>query len=91
MHKFDNALEYLICETLRGHHIGSMGEDELKRYTYKLGVALHNIPEELRKNRKLSVDTLVEIDLLDPSSTDETWGDWCRTFTNIIGQSLPNL
>lgn len=89
MNKFDKALHDLLCSTLRDGHIRSMRLNELQQYNYNLGVALHNIPEHLRKLGELPLTCLYEVNKLDPTGSDLSWGDWCIQFSTTIGQELP--
>lgn len=89
MNKFDKALHDLICSTLRGEHIRGMKLLEIQQYNYHLGVALHNIPEYLRKQGELPLMCLNAINTLDPTGSESHWGEWCTQFSSTIGQKLP--
>lgn len=90
MHAHDKALHDLICSTMRT----SQATDKAKKdpsYLNKLGVALHNIPDQLRTHGYLEVATLKAINELDPSAGRPYWGELCRSFAFTINQSLPEV
>jgi hypothetical protein len=91
MNKFDKALHDLICSSLRGCHIRDLNSIQLQKYCYNLGVALHNIPNELTTTGKVPPETYRSINELDPSGSKSNWGDWSIQFSHAIGQELPEV
>jgi hypothetical protein len=83
------AFESLICNVLRGPHIFNMCENDLKKYIYEAGVALHNIPHNIDKGIPLFTDQIIGISQLDPSSNDTYWGDWVNELVPVLIPSLP--
>lgn len=90
IHPHDRAMHDLICSSLRGMHTRNMKADKLIAYTSNLGVALHNIPSELRENGRVPVHTLQELNALDPGGSKNKWGGWCVMLCRTIGQELPD-
>jgi len=66
-----------------------MSRDELVKYNYKLGAAIHLIPETLQTNGTLTATAWFDINQLDPSGTKNAWGDWAKEFADTILVSLP--
>lgn len=83
------AFELLICEMLRGSHIESMNSNELKEYTYRVGVAIRNIPHFISKGIPLDAKIVRIINNLDPASNNgQKWGGWVK---NIVPSLIPKL
>lgn len=95
--KSSETFEKLICEMLRGPHLQSMNADQLRSYTYKAGVALHNIPHFIAMRVPLSIDILKQIDELDPSTRKgsirkrQGWGNWVSNLVPYLIDELPNI
>lgn len=90
MNNHDKALHDLICDSLRGQHTRGFSLNEMHKYNYSLGLALHNIPNYLSTNNALPLTAYVEINKLDPTGDIGKWGEWCKRFSCTIEQLLPN-
>lgn len=90
MHKHDRALESLLCATLRDANIITLYKRDLDSYCANLGIALHNLPAQLREDGMPGQDTLYILNSLDPSGTKTQWGGWCKTLFHHIDQPLPD-
>lgn len=82
------ALHDLICNMLRGSHIRKMACADLSIYTYKAGVALHNLPFALTGEQALTVEQLKEVNELDPNVTASEWGPWATNLAAAFGVTL---
>lgn len=83
------ALEYLICDMMRGPHVWSMSLSELQVFIYKAGVALHNVPHFLGEDQEVPESILRSVAEIDPSANEDFWGEWVTNFCDKLGQDLP--
>ncbi|WP_341744695.1 hypothetical protein [Azonexus hydrophilus] len=83
------AVHDLICNMLRGLHIRKMAGADLARYTYKAGVALHNLPFVLTGDQALTEGHLLDVNELDPHATSGAWGPWTSSLSAAFGLALP--
>ena len=82
------AVHDLICDMLRGPHIRKMAGADLAIYTYKAGVALHNLPFVLVGEQPLTIEQLREVNELDPSATSGAWGPWASSLGAAFGVTI---
>ena len=85
------AVHDLVCNMLRGPHIRKMAGADLPAYTYKAGVALHNLPFVLTGDQPLTVAQLHDVNELDPSAASGVWGPWASELAATFGLALPSL
>lgn len=90
MNKHDKAMHDLICSTLRVKR-DAKTVNEINEYNQKLGVALHNIPSSLRETNRVSIENMHLLNSIDPTGSENKWGDWCLQLAKTIDQELPNI
>lgn len=83
------ALHNLICAMLRSTHVQSMPPETLRKFTYRAGVALHNLPQEMLSPEGLTHSTLKDVNAIDPSANSGQWGCWATELAHGFGVSLP--
>lgn len=85
------AIHDLICKMLRGPHIRNIAGADLPAYTYKAGLALHNLPFVLAGEQPLTVAHLRDINALDPdlAAASGNWGPWASELAEAFGLELP--
>lgn len=86
MHIHDQVMHDLLCNTLRETHFGRVPSDEIDRFNYQLGVALHNIPHYLRETGNIPLEVCLELNALDPSAKKGEWGEWVKVALLTLGQ-----
>ena len=84
-----DSLHNLICDMLRGPHVASMSGAQLARFTYLAGVALHNLPHAMLSSGGLAPCQLEDVNALDPSAEDGSWGRWATELADGFGIALP--
>lgn len=84
-----SAVHDLICHMLRGPHIRNIPGADLPAYTYKAGVALHNLPFVLTGEQPLREAQLHEVNELDPNAVSGEWGPWASNLAAAFGVALP--
>lgn len=86
MHSHDQLMHDLICNTLRETNFNKI--EDVNLFNYKLGVAIHNIPNYLREDGKLPLNVCLELNELDPSAKEGEWGEWVKIALATINQEL---
>jgi len=89
LHNKAEALQALITYMLRGVHTYEMDKEELQVYVQRAGIALHNLPLLISKNQRISGENFSEINGLDPSGSDNKWGEWCVELSRCLDMPLP--
>ena len=83
------AVHDLVCNMLRGPHIRKIAGVDLTAYTYKAGVALHNLPFVLTGEQALTEAQLHDVNELDPDAISDAWGPWATNLATAFGVALP--
>lgn len=65
-----------------------MAGADLPVYTYKAGVALHNLPFALTGEQPLTVAQLRDVNELDPDARQVAWGPWATSLAAAFGVAL---
>lgn len=85
MHHNDQVLHDLLCDTLRETHFESQSKMP-KDFNYRLGVALHNLPHDLRESGSMPLETCLAINELDPTAKQGEWGQWVTRALTTLNQ-----
>ncbi len=83
------AIHDLICSTLRGPHIRSMDLEGLRSYVLNLGAVLHTIPSVIDEAGEIPLSSLLELNQLDPTGSEHSWGEWCVQLCETLNQNYP--
>jgi len=85
------AMYDLTTSALKGTHLATMSNDSLVQYNNTLGSLLRELPVYLDKNNNLTKAIYQRINSLDPNSSPDNWGRWCKNFAKTINQKLPDM
>jgi hypothetical protein len=81
------CLESVTCGILRGKHIQTMPEHELRSYVHDAGIFLHNSYYLLNGENILDEVILDLVNKLDPNSPMDGWGPLASQLIETFGFS----